>query len=398
MAEISQEAKLVLRSRLQAFISRRKCTLLGVGPMSRICVDVAIDLSNAYDVPIMLIASRRQIDAHAFGGGYVNGWTTEQFSQYVMERDKKGKIIIARDHGGPWQSPVESSAGLGLRQALQSAKLSYEADIISGFQAIHIDPSIDIFGQPSIDETLERIYELYDYCWTVAQKSKSDIIFEVGTEEQSGSTNSPEELRYTLDCLSAFCQKQGLPLPTFVVVQCGTKVMEMRNVGSLDSPIRIANEIPVEIQLPKMIDICNNYGVMMKEHNTDYLSDDALIWHPKLGIHAANVAPEFGVVESKALVKICEENGLTKLSDQFLSIAYASKKWEKWMLENTVATDRERATIAGHYVFSDPQVEEIKCTITQQLAKSNINLEQVLRTEVSGAISRYLKNFRIIPQ
>ena len=39
-----------------------------------------------------------------------------------------------------------------------------------------------------------------------------------------------------------------------------------------------------------MIDICNKYNVLMKEHNTDYLSNEALSWHPRLGIHAANVA------------------------------------------------------------------------------------------------------------
>ena len=36
----------------------------------------------------------------------------------------------------------------------------------------------------------------------------------------------------------------------------------------------------------------------MKEHNADYLSDEALQWHPRLGIHAANVAPELAYRES----------------------------------------------------------------------------------------------------
>ena len=49
-----------------------------------------------------------------------------------------------------------------------------------------------------------------------------------------------------------------------------------------------------------MVDICNRYGIFMKEHNTDYLSTDSLKWQPRLGIHAANIAPEFGVAETKA--------------------------------------------------------------------------------------------------
>ena len=80
--------------------------------------------------------------------------------------------------------------------------------------------------------------------------------------------------------------------------------MEKRNVGTFDSPLRINNEIPSEIQIPRMIEMCNKHGIFMKEHNTDYLSDEALKWHPRLGIHAANVAPEFSVVETQALVSI----------------------------------------------------------------------------------------------
>ena len=126
-----------------------------------------------------------------------------------------------------------------------------------------------------------------------------------------------------------------LPNPSFVVIQCGTRVMETRNVGSFDSPVRVANEIPAEIQLPKMIEICNRYGIFMKAHNTDYLTDEALQWHPKLGIHAANVAPEYGVAETRMLVHTLENNGLSHLAERFLRLAYDSKKWDKWMLKNT---------------------------------------------------------------
>ena len=98
--------------------------------------------------------------------------------------------------------------------------------------------------------------------------------------------------------------------------------METRNVGSFDSPLRVTNEIPAEIQVPKMIQICNEHGIFMKEHNTDYLSDDALKWHPRLGIHAANVAPEFGVVETRALISLLETNGLNELAENFFKIIF----------------------------------------------------------------------------
>ena len=197
--------------------------------MSVNCVDAAIELSNKYDSPLMLIVSRRQIDSDEFGGSYVNNWTTSLFAEYVINRDKKGKILIARDHGGPWQSELEKKQNLSLRNAMESAKKSYQADIDAGFQIIHIDPSIDIHGKPSRDEILDRIYELYEYCWNYAQRSGKEIIFEVGTEEQSGSTNTQEELNYTLQSINQFCDKNRFPRPTFVVIQTGTRVMEMRN-------------------------------------------------------------------------------------------------------------------------------------------------------------------------
>lgn len=386
----------MIKDKLTNLLTKRRCTLLGVGPMSVNCVDAAIDLSNDHRIPLLMIASRRQIDSAEFGGGYVNDWTTDEYAQYVTTRDKRGQILLARDHGGPWQNTNEVDKKLSLRMAMESAKMSYRADINAGFQLIHIDPSVDIYGTPDVDEVLNRLFELYEFCWREAKRAGKEILFEIGTEEQSGSTNSQEELEYTLNAVEQFCKKYNLPTPTFVVIQCGTRVMEMRNVGSFDSPIRIANEIPAEIQLPKMIEICNRYGIFMKEHNTDYLSDDAIQWHPRLGIHAANVAPEFGVVETKALVSLLESNGLQPLAERFLAISYESRKWEKWMLPDTTASDRDRSFIAGHYVFSNPEVIEIKLKASTYLHKNGINLEDYLKRQIKQAIMRYLVGFRLV--
>jgi len=386
----------MIQQRLANFLAHRRATLLGVGPMSLNCVDAAVELANDYETPIMLIASRRQIDSEEFGGGYVNNWTTEEFARYVIDRDKKGKVLLARDHGGPWQSLKEKEAGLGLRRAMESAKSSYRADLTAGFQILHIDPSVDIHGQPDVDEVLDRIFDLYEFCWSQAQQLRQEVIFEIGTEEQSGSTNSQEELDYTLNAVQQFCTKNRLPQPTFVVIQCGTRVMETRNVGSFDSPIRVADEIPAEIQLPKMIEICNRYGIFMKEHNTDYLSDDALQWHPRLGIHAANVAPEFGVAETRALLAVLENNGLPNLAECFLQVAYDSNKWDKWMLSDTKATDRDRSIIAGHYIFAKPECVELKAKASMELARNGIDLEQHLKEQVKQSILRYLRNFRLV--
>ena len=79
-----------LKKKLDNLIHQRK-TLLGIGPMSLNVVDSSIELANQYNLPLMLIASRRQIDSANFGGGYVNNWTTEKFANYVKKKDKKKK-------------------------------------------------------------------------------------------------------------------------------------------------------------------------------------------------------------------------------------------------------------------------------------------------------------------
>ena len=85
----------------------------------------------------MMIASRRQIDGKEFGGGYVNNWDTKSFSKYVKKRDKKRKIILCRDHGGPWQNNLEVKKRFNSTQAMNSAKRSYMEDIDSNFKIIH---------------------------------------------------------------------------------------------------------------------------------------------------------------------------------------------------------------------------------------------------------------------
>ena len=70
------------------YLKNRRTTLLAVGPMSKNCVEATIEIANEKKVPIMMIASRRQIDSKEMGGGYVNNWDTKSFSNYVKKRDK----------------------------------------------------------------------------------------------------------------------------------------------------------------------------------------------------------------------------------------------------------------------------------------------------------------------
>ncbi len=371
----------------------KKGTLLGAGPMSKNCVLSAINLSNKKNVPIILIASRRQIECEQFGGGYVNNWTTEEFSKFVQKYDKKKMIFLARDHGGPWQGTREEN--YTLKRSMEVAKKSFEVDIDSDFKFIHIDTSIEPKKKVSIQNSLNRFFELFEHCVEYSKKKDKKIYFEIGTEEQSGSTNTPEELEYTLSEVKKFCNKKKYEMPKFVVIQSGTKVVEMRNIGSFQSPLRIENELAVEIQLPKMIEICKKFKILMKEHNADYLTNHSLSLHPKLNIHAANIAPEFGVVETKSLLSLMLENKLYREAKKFLDISYSSKKWHKWILPNSKISKKDKSIISGHYVFSSKDFKNLKIDLIQKLKQKNIDIDNYLQKKISNSINRYIKNFNL---
>jgi len=170
--------------------------------------------------------------------------------------------------------------------------------------------------------------------------------------------------------------------------------METKNLGSFDSPIRVGNEIPPEIQLPKMIEICEKFNIMMKAHNTDYLSDTALSWHPKLGIHAANVAPEFGVRETLSLIRVMDELKLREYKKKFIDISFKSKKWEKWVIDKKKLSKEEKSIICGHYNFSKKEFLLIKKSLEEIFyKKKRKRLNDYLKLEIKKDILRYLKNF-----
>ena len=173
--------------------------------------------------------------------------------------------------------------------------------------------------------------------------------------------------------------------------------METKNVGSFDSPIRVENEIPAEIQLPKMIELCETFNVMMKAHNTDYLSETALSWHPKIGIHAANVAPEFGVRETLSLIKVMDELKLTQLKKKFNDISFKSKKWKKWVIDKKMLSKEDMSIICGHYNFSKKEFLIIKKNLDEIFfKKKKQRLDDYLKLEIKKDILKYLKNFNIL--
>ncbi len=374
---------------------RRPITQLGVGVVSRNVVDATIDLAIKHGVYLTLIASRRQIDMDDLGAGYVEGWDAERLAEHVRSRGGEDYVLLGRDHGGPWQNPAEND--LDADAAMASSIRSFQADVDSGFKFLHIDPSVSPNGQPDERTVLERMATLYRECCAYAAMVGADIAFEVGPEEQASIHSSMERPCRMLTMLRDLCSAESLPTPTYAVVQTGTLVMERRNVGSIDLPYRVKGQPPSEVFLPEVLRMLDEFGVQLKQHNTDYLSTEILSWHPLLGIHAANVAPEYGVVETLTLLQVLESRGLSELAERFLQVSFDTRKWEKWMIEGTTASDRERSIIAGHYAFSMPEVREIKDEADQILGRTaETTVDELLQAEIRTSLMRYMTAFRLV--
>jgi len=384
----------MLPTKLQKIIDENK-TLLFVGVMSKNVVDAAIEISDEYNVPITLIASRRQVDSEKTGGGYANKWNTKTFSQYVKKKSKLKNIFLARDHGGPWQGNIEIKKKYTLTKAMKSARDSFKDDIDNNFDFIHIDTSESIFPV-SKKQAYDRLCSLYSFCDSYAKRKKKKIFFEIGTEEQSGFSGNLKDFSNTLQQFKNFCVKKKLQWPSFVVAQCGTKVMETKNIGTFETFYNIKNELPVEITLFKTLDVCKENEIIMKEHNADYLNNGSLQWHPRLGLQAVNVAPEFGVAETKSLLKCLKQYNLKNELSDFIKIANESGKWIKWVMEHSKKSPKDKAIISGHYVFSDPKVIEIKDKLSLTMKKNKLDLDYILKDSIKKVILRYLTSFRIL--
>jgi len=379
--------------RIRHQVRQRRCTLLGVGVVSQTTVDVAIELANRFGVDLMLVASRSQVDMDAAGGGYVCGWNAARLADYVRANDQGGRILLCRDHGGPWQNARELAAKLSLSDAMASAEQSYLEDIEAGFEVLHLDPSLSPHGPPDPSQALDRLKALYRFCGDAARRRATPIAFEIGTEEQDSTAHSITELLATVDDVLQFCDREQLPRPTFVVAQTGVKVMETRNVGKLDG---FANTgLASSHAIGDLVSSLEGLGVLLKQHNSDYLPQALLAAHPAHGVHAANVAPEFGVTETRALIQILQDAGLRTYRDQFLELALLSRKWVKWMLPGGGATDRDRAEIAGHYIFSEPAFLELKAAMSRDLKARGIDLQAYLHAQVRSVMGRYLTAFRL---
>lgn len=384
-----------------------KCTLLGIGPMSKPVLEASFQLAKEKDFPLMFIASRNQVDAKELGGGYVCNWDQKDFVKAIEDIARKvqftGIYHICRDHGGPWQRDNERNSRLPEKEAMDLGKKSYLEDLLAGFDLLHIDPTKDphVKGIVPMELVIQRTVELISYVENErVKRNLPPIAYEVGTEETNGGLTSDDAYEKFIKMLTDRLEALNLPLPNFIVGQTGTLTRLTENVGNFNAST--AKKLAYEAR---------KYGVGLKEHNADYLSDFILYLHPVLGIPAANVAPEFGVVETGSYLLLSDiekdayNRGILKTKSSFVEAiqkaAVASQRWRKWMVGDAAVTSVEEVMkdenmvrliteTAGHYTFEVPEVKQEMENMFDNLKSIGMDPESIVIERIKRSIARYI--------
>jgi hypothetical protein len=351
--------------------------------MSLNTVDALVRIAYRHQRTLMIVASRGQVECADQGGGYVEHWSTEAFTNYVRRRDPANLLRVCRDHGGPWQHPAETTANLDESQAMASSLASLRVDIEAGMDLLHLDTSREGEREADFDSALRRLLVLYGECQEFAQADGRRVAFEVGLERQGRNADDPREFRGKLECIVDRLVRDALPLPTFVVAQTGTRVVASENRGALvDEPALVG------VAINKLAETCWARGLALKVHNADYLSEPALRALIANGADAINVAPEFGVIETREFLALLDRLGLAQEREDFLQLAHESGAWRKWF--DYDASDLECAVVAGHYVFATDEFREIKQRADRLCRKQGHTVDNVLGAALDRALERYV--------
>lgn len=331
--------------------NKRERPLLALGPMSSEIIEATFYYSNFFRKPLMLIASKNQIDHDR---GYVNNWTTKDYMKYVSEMKTKypqAKVKICRDHCGP---------GFNGNHDIKDVFRTIKTDIESGFDLIHIDFCL---YKGTADEKLEEAKKAVQY----ALKLKPTIELEIGTDENQGTNYSLpniKEWEKEIDFFQKFCK------PVFYVIQTGSLVMEINQVGNFNKPFT-----------EKVLRLIRSKGLRLKEHNADYLSKQEIA--DRVGmVDAMNIAPQLGVVQTITVLNRCLMYGVK--FDAFAEEVYKGGKWKKWMLNNTPENKILCVLIAGHYHFSSQAYKDI---ILQLAEKEDI------KSSIMNAIISIIRHY-----
>lgn len=189
-----------------------------------------------------------------------------------------------------------------------------------------------------------------------------NCLFEIGTEE---SIYEFDDIffKHMLIYLKNDLGDELFDKIVYCVIQSGTKLEGTKNIGKLNTN-----------RLKKMLDVCNEFGILSKEHNGDYLTPEQIKTRFDIGLSAINIAPEFGVYETVLLEYMTDEQ-----IDNFFKICYLSNHWRKWVNDkfNPMKNKLELIRICGHYNYCHPD-----------FINMNINIDNIIKNKIYDKLKK----------
>lgn len=323
---------------------------LGVGPMSRQIIEAVFGYAQEKGVPLMLIASKNQVD---YERGYV--FHTAEYRDYLDTMKIKypaAKVYICRDHCGPGHNSIFDMA---------DTYRTIDADLESGFDLIHVD---FCFHRGDYENILIESKNAIEYI----QRQALGTLIEVGTDENDGVgvediVRAEEQMKH----FTSYCQ------PHFFVSQTGSLIREVSQEGMFHDDY-----------VSKLRLLADKYGVGIKEHNADYLSAGEIKKRREL-VDAVNVAPQLGVLQTKLTLYKAMLYGIN--ANDFLDVAYRSRKWEKWLSRSDAQNKFLCSIIAGHYNFNTDEYRRLY----EQVSECE-DFDRTLQQEMRKVFDLYISN------
>ncbi|WP_135666293.1 class II D-tagatose-bisphosphate aldolase non-catalytic subunit [Halorhabdus rudnickae] len=381
--------------------------LLGVCPMTSEIVEATLrEARQATNFTPMFIATPRQVDADR---GYT-GWSQSELVSFIEELssavDYDGETILARDHGGPYQSMRDrGDPSVDLSEAMDYATDVFFDDLDAGFDVLHVDATEDARADGILDlETVaERTATLID---EIEERRVSNdqepVYYEVGTEEISGGMTEPDDFERYIHLLKEALAEQRpgvFERIIFVVGQVGTTMR-----------IDMTNDFDPD-QTERLCAIADENDLFVKVHYTDWLPNETLERFAEFGIGAANVGPEFAAAQIEALaeleatVKDADAVEPSAFMSTLEDAAVADAPWQKFAPDSLASANhdayaeenrRNIALCVGRYVLTEPEVEAAQNQLYENVRRhTDIDPDEFVVSRISETIHRYVEAFSL---
>ena len=379
---------------------KERYTLFAACPNSENVIRASLRAAKRAHALVLFAATLNQVD---IDGGYT-GWTQDDLVRKVKEYSYRigysGPIIVGVDHGGPWLKDIQTIERWDLQKSMDWIKKSFEAALLAGYDLLHVDPTVDIFaGSIDIETVVERTVELILHVEKFRKLKKiKPVSYEVGTEEVHGGLADINIFKKFLKLLKDGLKSVGLGYvwPSFIVGKVGTDLHT--TVFAPDIAERLVN-------------IAADYGSYIKGHYTDFVSNPQD--YPKSGMGAANVGPEFTILEHEALEELCRiedelyrDNKIACRSNfmQILEKAVLkSGRWKKWLRGDekdfkSLSNERKGWIIktSCRYVWALPEVRCAQEELYRNLELNGIDAESWVLMKIEESMDKYFRAFNLI--